>query len=225
MQDALRSLQTNNVTRKDIAGFAGVTPALVTYYFPERNTLIEAATMPVVETLAIAVRGRLAQEVDPGQALLHLIVDILTCYRRDIAIIELYALHRKALSETVKQNSLHDIAETITSYFNRWLVRYPGCCYDGHFLTNALLGICRAVAHNDRAVEAAEAVGEQGDDAQAILARAEMIHRMLVGSLSGQVIHSLAQVEVGSPPRPMALLGAAVRDKGASNAVSVGHAV
>ncbi len=46
MRNALRTTKTVNVTRKDIASFAGVTPALVTYYFPERNGLIEAATFP-----------------------------------------------------------------------------------------------------------------------------------------------------------------------------------
>ena len=50
MRAALRALQSTKVTRKDVAGHAGVIPALVTYYFPERNDLIEAATLPVVST-------------------------------------------------------------------------------------------------------------------------------------------------------------------------------
>lgn len=215
LQDALRSLQTNNVTRKDIARFAGVTPALVTYYFPERNTLIEAATVPVIETLAVAVRERVMQETDPVRALMDLIVDILTCYRRDIAIIELYALHRKALSDSVRQDALQDIVNTITTYFDRLLMFCPDCKYNGEFLTNALLGICRAVAYNDRPAEALETATGQGEHPQTVLARAEMIHRMLVSGLSGLVLQGFDRGEVESAPRLMARPGtAAVRDHG-----------
>ena len=70
MQVALRTLQTTNVTRKEIAWYAGVTPALVTYYFPERNALIEAATLPVVEALVDKVSACLEQtsSAQPGSS-------------------------------------------------------------------------------------------------------------------------------------------------------------
>ncbi len=56
MRNALRSRRNIHVTRKDIAQFAGVTPALVTYYFPEKDSLIEAATVPIVAAMVEAVK-------------------------------------------------------------------------------------------------------------------------------------------------------------------------
>ena len=57
MRVALRAQKTTNVTRKDIALHADVTPALVTYYFPERSSLIEAATLPIVQALIDKVKA------------------------------------------------------------------------------------------------------------------------------------------------------------------------
>ena len=91
MQVALRTLQTTNVTRKEIAWYAGVTPALVTYYFPERNALIEAATLPVVEALVDKVSACLEQTSSPQAALPHAVNVLLEYYARDAAIIDLFS--------------------------------------------------------------------------------------------------------------------------------------
>ena len=187
MQEALRSLQTSNVTRKDIARFAGVTPALVTYYFPERDVLIEAATSPVIESLAVIIRQRLSQDVDPHSMLLHIIYDIVTCYSKNINIVELYIIHKKSAGDGVVQNTLEDVDRSITGFFDNWLLHFPDCLYSGRFLTNAMLGLCRAVAYH-HSLDVDTDVRQDGT-----LVYARMIYRMLVGGLYGYALKDMAQ--------------------------------
>ena len=57
----LRAQTQVEVTRQDIARFAGVTPALVTYYFQSKSDLILAATQPIlreaIENVIVVLRS------------------------------------------------------------------------------------------------------------------------------------------------------------------------
>ncbi len=198
MRDALRNLPTNNVTRKDIARFAGVTPALVTYYFPERNALIEAATVPIIEDLARLIDERLTRSVEPHSRLLQVVTDILACYFKDIAIIELYIAHRRSLNDETAPDGVQDASRSITAFFDEWLSCFPKCHYDGRFLTNALLGICRSIALHHGGEKASDAGGCDSPSLHAIYA--EMICRILVDGLSGSTIRGINPLDLSPGP-------------------------
>ena len=145
MRAALRSLGNTNVTRKDIAGYAGVTPALVTYYFPERDALIKAATLPVVETLVIDVKACLIEVGLPRQQLLGIIDVLLECYARDAIIIELFEAHKTATPTAEFPDLLNDLETALTTFFESW-IDDTGSVFDAKFLQKAMLGMCKSVA-------------------------------------------------------------------------------
>ena len=53
---AMRERPRADLQRNEIARFAGVTPALISYYFPDRSHLFEAAAHPVIESYVADVR-------------------------------------------------------------------------------------------------------------------------------------------------------------------------
>ena len=183
MQDALRALQSNIITRKDIARFAGVTPALVTYYFPERNTLVEAATAPIVEKLATCIQGWVSKDVELNCILMNIIIELLSCYSKDIAILELYVSYRRSIDQRRPDDGLEQISSSITEFFDRWFAssRLSSSTQHGHdgaFMTNALLGICRAVAYNQLSKHYLSS--PQDDEGIIIRSHAEMIYNVIV---------------------------------------------
>lgn len=172
-RNALRTMRTANVTRKDIASFAGVTPALVTYYFPERNGLIEAATLPVMQALVGDVSACF-EGTDPArQQLSRAIVVLLNAFGRNGVIIQLFGQYR--LSETSVPDLLSDLDACLVSFFERWLRDNTDAIYDAAFLTRALIGICKSIG-GDETSEPARA-SEQTK-------RAWMIGSMLIGPVS-----------------------------------------
>lgn len=179
MQVALRTLQTTNVTRKEIAWYAGVTPALVTYYFPERNALIEAATLPVVEALVGKVSACLEQTSSAQLALPNAVAILLEYYARDAAIIDLFSEYKASATNTEIPDLLKDLDCTVMSFFKRWLGENKTCVYDAEFLQKAMLGMCRAVARpkTDAAVR-----GASQDQRQ--IEHADMVCYMLIGAMT-----------------------------------------
>ena len=79
-------------SERKVAAYAGVTPALVTYYFPERDDLIEAVTLPIIDALVSSVENCLTRARDARGNLLEALVILLEYYARDAAIIDLFAL-------------------------------------------------------------------------------------------------------------------------------------
>ena len=54
---AMRERPRADLQRNEIARYAGVTPALISYYFPDRSNLFEAAARPVIEIYVADVRS------------------------------------------------------------------------------------------------------------------------------------------------------------------------
>ncbi len=179
MQVALRTLQTTNVTRKEIAWYAGVTPALVTYYFPERNALIEAATLPVVAALVDKVSACLQQKSSAQLALPNVVNVLLEYYARDSAIIDLFSEYKLSATNTEIPDLLQDLDTTVISFFERWLGENKNCVYDAEFLQKAMLGMCRAVARPK--IQASYRSPSQD---QHQIEHADMVCYMLIGAMN-----------------------------------------
>ena len=178
MQVALRTLQTTNVTRKEIAWYAGVTPALVTYYFPERNALIEAATLPVVEALVDKMTACLEQTSSVQLALPGAVCVLLEYYARDSAIIDLFSEYKASATNTEIPDLLKDLESSVTSFFKRWLGENKSCVYDAEFLQKAMLGMCRAVARPK--TDTSRSASQE----QRSVEHADMVCYMLLGAMN-----------------------------------------
>ena len=179
MQVALRTLQTTNVTRKEIAWYAGVTPALVTYYFPERNALIEAATLPVVETLLEKVSACLEQTQSAQLALPNAVNVLLEYYGRDAAIIDLFSEYKASATNSEIPDLLRDLEGVVISFFTRWLIETKTCVYDAEFLQKAMIGMCRAVAR-PKTNDALRGTSHE----KASVEHADMVCYMLIGAMT-----------------------------------------
>ena len=145
MRVALRTRRTINVARKDIAHHAGVTPALVTYYFPERNSLIEAATLPIVQTLVAKVKACIECDGAGRQHLVQAIVVLLEYFSRDAVVIALFHTYRGSTANCALPDLLKQLDTCLKSFFERWLLENPACVYDADFLHRALMGACKSI--------------------------------------------------------------------------------
>ena len=149
MRAALRTLGNTNVSRKDVAQYAGVTPALVTYYFPERDTLIAAATLPVVEALVREVKSCLIETGSERQQLGETIKVLLEYYARDAVIIELFETHKTATPSTDIPDLLKDLETALIAFFERW-IGSTASVFSAEFLQQAMIGTCKSVARIPR---------------------------------------------------------------------------
>ena len=176
MRAALRASQNPKVSRKEIAGHAGVTPALVTYYFPERNDLIEAATLPVVRALVDRTTFFLEHEGPARQRLCQAIEVVLEAYTCDAAVIALYSHHRASTPDTSLPDVLSCLEASVEAFFEAWLLAHPGHVYDAAFLRKAMMGACRNLSR--RRIE----MPDQGArDDLGCRGAAELICSMLLG--------------------------------------------
>ena len=187
MRAALRTLQNTRVTRKDVADYAGVTPALVTYYFPERDSLVEAATVPVVQALVEKVRNCIERDAPARQRLLEAIGVLLECYTRDIALIDLFSHHRASTAETSLPDLLRELDAAVESFFEAWLIDNPGNVYDVAFLRKALMGACRNLARRRIGTTDCDRPGHHGRQESA-----EMMCSMLLGPACGETAETPA---------------------------------
>lgn len=64
-REALRAKPKADLQRQEIAAFAGVTPALVSYYFPDKWDLIEASAATIIDTYFEAVQN-ITTRSEPG---------------------------------------------------------------------------------------------------------------------------------------------------------------
>ena len=155
MRVALRAQQHSNVSRKDVALQAGVTPALVTYYFPERRRLIEAATLPIVQALVGKIKGCTERNGEARRHLVEATEILLEYYTRDAVIIALFDHHRASTPDSALPDLSRELDACLTLFFERWLSENPGSVYDADFLQKALVGACksmtrRRIAASDR---------------------------------------------------------------------------
>ena len=192
MRAALRALQSTKVTRKDVAGHAGVTPALVTYYFPERNDLIEAATLPVVSTLLDSVRSCLEHDGPARERLRQATEALLDAYTRDAPVIDLYSHHRASTSDSSLPDLLSDLDSVVESFFEAWLLDHPGHVYDAAFLRKAMVGACRTLAR--RGIEAAVLDTTDHHRRQGY---ADMVCSMVLGPASSKPTEAAALADGG----------------------------
>lgn len=145
MRAALRSRHNIHVTRKEIAQCAGVTPALVTYYFPEKDSLIEATTVPIVDAMVESVKTCLNGERDPRQKLLQAVDILIASYARDAAIIDLFISYRASKADKLP-DLMGEMDAAFVTFFGEWLQHNRDRIYDAVYLQKAVIGMCKIVA-------------------------------------------------------------------------------
>ena len=145
MQKAIRHNQSETIARKDVARFACVTPALVTYYFPERDSLIEAATYPIVKEFYDLVDRTLSGEGSQQVILIEVIEVILTEFCKNGSIFDYFVQHRRTVGHSGSGDPFAGATNLIASFFDRYGSDVTQSKIDGRLLTAAVFGICRSI--------------------------------------------------------------------------------
>lgn len=90
LRDLLRSDRCQDLSRKTVAAHAGVTPALISYYFAKKERLLLEAVAPVIGTYADEI-CLIADMQQPADAKVRQVITILIrLYKRDGRIFDIY---------------------------------------------------------------------------------------------------------------------------------------
>ena len=148
MRDALRARQNIHVTRKEVAQYAGVTPALITYYFQEKDSLIAAAAVPIVVTMVEAVKNCLSGEKEPHEKLRQVVDILIESYARDAVIIDLFIAFQGSRADKLP-DLIGQMEAALLTFFDHWLRQNPRTVYDASYLQKATIGMCKIVARRE----------------------------------------------------------------------------
>ena len=90
VRTAMRLRPRVDIQRREIADVAGVTPALVNYYFPDKWALLESAARPVVEAHIEQVRELLRSTETPAGKLKRLVRQYIVFNREHGHLLDYY---------------------------------------------------------------------------------------------------------------------------------------
>jgi AcrR family transcriptional regulator len=152
LREMLRSRRADSTSRKSLAEFAGITPALVTYYFPDKYSLIEEATKPVIEDYARQLRAILGHQEVPNVKLRKVIALLVDCYKRDAGILDAYSELARHKGEALKPNYVATMTDDLAEFFGDWFVQGTTQAPPA-VLQGALWGMCQFVAQVNLARE------------------------------------------------------------------------
>lgn len=91
VRDFIRSNVDSDISRKDIANYLNVTPALISYYFPDRNELLENATAPILKDIADHVDDIVSAGDPPLSILKMMITFYVECHINEGGIIQCFS--------------------------------------------------------------------------------------------------------------------------------------
>ena len=148
MRDALRDRHNIHVTRKVVAQYAGITPALISYYFPEKDSLIEAAAVPIVVAMVEAVEKCLTGDGEPRDKLRQIVEILIESYARDAVVIDLFIAYQSARADKLP-DLIGNMEAALLAFFNLWLQKHPSTVYDAAYMQKATIGMCKIVARSD----------------------------------------------------------------------------
>ena len=133
------------LNRKNLAVLAGVTPALVTYYFPDQLSLIEAVARPLVQRYLDELHVILDSEQHLSNKLLLLVKLLLRISRHDGRLLDGYIDFVKRNPQT-QGLFLERAYQSLTKFFRQCeetgLFRKSNTA----FSQTALWGLCKTVA-------------------------------------------------------------------------------
>lgn len=165
LRDMMRAEPDGELSRKNLAKFAGVTPALITYYFPGRDALIEEAARPVIEAHFRELDLILSGGEAPDVTLKSIIHFLFRCYRRDIAIISAYRALVRRQGDSRLPDYLLEMSRRLGDFFKESGADAPRRAL---MLQAALWGICQYGSEATRIDSPVATVDGSVDDVETI---------------------------------------------------------
>lgn len=178
---ALRNKLTVDLQRKEIAETARVTPALISYYFPDRSSLFKAAAQPVIDEYVDGLRQILASTDELTSKLRRLVGLYINFNYNEGYLLDFYLQHSKQVGDAEGLRALKTAYEEIVGLFDEMMqmrLLRDGCAST---LNSMLWGMCKHVAETLR-----EKLLEVNEDL--IAAKAEAIYDCFVNGAGSQVL-------------------------------------
>ncbi len=142
---AMRERPRADLQRNEIARFAGVTPALISYYFPDRSNLFEAAAYPVIESYVTDVRLIIGSDRPLIDRLRALILLFVRFNHTEGHLLDFYLEH---IERTNSRNKmlLENIYREMLSFFDELLKTNTIRGENAGVVQSMLWGMCKHTA-------------------------------------------------------------------------------
>ena len=141
----LQNRVQTEVVRQDIATVAGVTPALVTYYFESKSELLLAATAPVLRSAIDAVRDVIAAQLSYRDRLNKLISLFIRFSAKNSRILEAFIQASLQADDRDNQGLVLSAFNDMQSFFVRGAQAGEWRSFDPTFFIFAVWGMCKFV--------------------------------------------------------------------------------
>ncbi|MCW6506756.1 TetR/AcrR family transcriptional regulator [Lichenifustis flavocetrariae] len=171
----LQSSRKLSLTRSEIAQGCGVTPALISYYFKDKRSLLDAVTKPLIKDYRLRINAIMDEPASASERMRH-IIRLLVELSTDNAFLIDHLLRELALDQLEAEDRaafdlFHDVVSTlIVEQMNTGLWR-PS---DPVLAELALWGMCRALGEAMRMP--ADPLSLRGGD-EGIEAKIDYIYR------------------------------------------------
>ena len=142
----MRELLRADLSREEIAKYAGVTPALISYYFPDRSRLFEAVAAPIIESYGDDVRRAINANQPLSEKLKGLLRVYLAVHYREGYLLDFYVRFAKKSGNDISLALLAEIQAAAVAFVGKLL---DGECLLGecpHEVQSTLWGMCKQVA-------------------------------------------------------------------------------
>ena len=143
----LRTQPKGEISRKSVAVAAGITPALVSYYFPDQSSLFYAAIDPVIRQYTDrfdAITRVEASTVDDLRTLIGLFLDF---NRQEAMLLDNYLLIiRDDGNDTRRRAEIERAYADVVDFLERLIVHEGWRGVRARWLTFAIWGMCKSIA-------------------------------------------------------------------------------
>ena len=155
---AMRERPRSDLQRNEIAKYAGVTPALISYYFPDRSHLFEAAALPVIEDYVTGVR----EIIHSSRLLIDRLKDLIFLFVKfnyqEGYLLDFYLEHIKQTSSKDNMMLLEKIYMEMMTFFDELIISKTIRGESAATTQSMLWGMCKHSARQtvSNTVETAE---------------------------------------------------------------------
>ena len=156
---AMRERPRADLQRNEIARYAGVTPALISYYFPDRSNLFEAAAHPVIESYVEGVRSIIGSNLPMIDRLNDLIFLFVKFNYQEGHLLDFYLEHIERTGGKKNMQLLEEIYREMLTFFEELLRTKTirgGSAVD---IQSMLWGMCKHTARRPAFKVAGDAAG------------------------------------------------------------------
>lgn len=136
--------------RGEVARAAGVTPALVTYYFPDHPALLELAMRPVVDRYMHDLLAILQGANDADTKLRSIILLLIRVHIEEPHLIDAYVDLVRVKPDAASMNELLSAYAALIEFLRSADLPVAATGADPDFIVFALWGTCRTVAQQPK---------------------------------------------------------------------------